>query len=171
LGQQPKLKAGQSRVAEFFPLPLHNEYRATSIPTVKEESSMTECLQNEDLQTDLETGDDQQTDDLEDQQSVFSPDVSGRSAENAAVAACCQAFTRAFLATLAGNLDNEICARLDGAEAYRKALPPLHGNRNIRDFVACIAHGVLINVIPISCATKLLYAAQVAHSMGRKSKR
>jgi hypothetical protein len=140
---------------------------------------MTECLQNEDLQTqhdvqtdeEVQSGDDQQTEDLEDQLPLFSPDVSGRAADNPAVAACCHAFTRAFLATLDGDLRNEISARADGGDAYRRALPPLHGNPNIRDFVACIAHGVLINVLSDHAAGRLLYAAQVAHSMARKSKK
>jgi hypothetical protein len=49
-----------------------------------------------------------------------------------------------------------------GAKAFRSAMPPLLGADNIRDFIACVAHGILINVIENKDATKLLYAAQVA---------
>ena len=137
---------------------------------------MTECLQYEDLQIeddlptedDQQTEDDRQTNDLQDRLPLFSPDVSGRASKNAAVARCCAAFNRAFLATLAGDLDNEISARADGNEAYRKALPPLHGDCNIRNFIACVAHGVLINVISDSDAHRVLYAARIAHSMSPK---
>jgi hypothetical protein len=147
--------------------------------SAKEKTCMIECLINEDPQIqpdlqadqDVETEDGPQTGDLEIQLQYFSPDVSGKAAGNAAVAACCQAFTRAFLATLDGNLNNEISARADGADAYRRALPPLNGNRNIRNFVACIAHGILINVLSNNAAGRLLYAAQVAHTMARKSKK
>jgi hypothetical protein len=43
-------------------------------------------------------------------------------------------------------------------------MPPLLGAENIRDFIACVAHGMLIGVIENKDATKLLYAAQVAFS-------
>ena len=49
-----------------------------------------------------------------------------------------------------------------GAKAFRRAMPPLLGADNIRDFIACVAHGMLIGVIENKDATKLLYAAQVA---------
>lgn len=47
-------------------------------------------------------------------------------------------------------------------EAYRTALPPLTGAVNIRNFVACVAHGMVLNVFQPSEGSKLLYAAQVA---------
>jgi hypothetical protein len=52
----------------------------------------------------------------------------------------------------------------EGASAFRSAMPPLLGADNIRDFIACVAHGMLIGVIENKDATKLLYAAQVAFS-------
>ena len=42
-------------------------------------------------------------------------------------------------------------------------MPPLLGAENIRDFIACVAHGMLIGTIENKDATKLLYAAQVAY--------
>ena len=47
-------------------------------------------------------------------------------------------------------------------KAYREALPPLHGSENIRDFIACVAHGMAIEVFDVREASKMLYAAQVA---------
>ena len=46
--------------------------------------------------------------------------------------------------------------------AYCEAMPPLSGYENIRDFIACAAHGILIEAIPEKRANQLLYAAQVA---------
>jgi hypothetical protein len=57
-----------------------------------------------------------------------------------------------------------IFASLQGAEAYRKVLPPLSGHQNICDFIACVAHGMLIEAISGADGSRLLYAAQVANS-------
>jgi hypothetical protein len=55
--------------------------------------------------------------------------------------------------------------------AYREALPPLRGEENIRDFIACVAHGMALDVFDTKEASKMLYAAQVAASAdARKSK-
>ncbi|HUD57072.1 MAG TPA: hypothetical protein VMR02_17705 [Terracidiphilus sp.] len=51
-----------------------------------------------------------------------------------------------------------------GHRAYREALPPLCGTGNIRDFIACVAHGIALDVFDVREASKLLYAAQVAGS-------
>ncbi len=83
--------------------------------------------------------------------------------ENAAVARCCNASTDAHDAALAAG-KNRISAGLDAAAAYRKTMPPLSGQDNIRDFVACIAHGMLIGILLGPDCARLLYAAQVAHS-------
>jgi hypothetical protein len=52
--------------------------------------------------------------------------------------------------------------------AYREAMPPLTGPANIRDFIACVAHGVLLDVISHEESSKLLYSAQVAISAEHK---
>jgi hypothetical protein len=41
-------------------------------------------------------------------------------------------------------------------------MPPLSGYENIRDFIACVAHAMLIGAIQSEQGSKLLYAAQVA---------
>jgi len=51
-----------------------------------------------------------------------------------------------------------------GCLSYRSSMPKLAGLDNIRDFVACVAHGMCISVIPGAEGTRLLYAAQVAYS-------
>jgi len=80
---------------------------------------------------------------------------------NPAAARCCDARSRTIQACLAKG-DSEVAAYLDADDAYCRAMPPLSGIQNIRDFIACVAHGLIINVFLESTATKLLYAAQVA---------
>jgi hypothetical protein len=41
-------------------------------------------------------------------------------------------------------------------------MPSLSGPDNIRDFIACVAHGMLIGAIRDTDGARLLYAAQVA---------
>ncbi len=131
---------------------------------------MTEDIQTEDELTENELTN-EQTGNLQVQTRIFSLDVSGRGAENPAVALCCAAYTKSFLATLAKDSEDEVCARLDGEEAYRKAMPPLQGSRNTRDFITCIAHGVLVDAIDNARAARLLCAAKVAHAMSRSKSR
>ncbi|MGB7985364.1 MAG: hypothetical protein WCF54_09410 [Terracidiphilus sp.] len=82
----------------------------------------------------------------------------------AAIRRCCKAWQRVFDASLAeeaDELDKSFAAEI-AAPAYCKAMPPLAGYENIRDFIACAAHGILIQAIPEKRANQLLYAAQVA---------
>ena len=53
-------------------------------------------------------------------------------------------------------------------KAYREALPPLRGAENISDFIACVAHGMALDVFDTKEASKMLYAAQVAASAGSR---
>jgi hypothetical protein len=82
-----------------------------------------------------------------------------------AIKRCCAAWQRAFDAEMqcreGDNIDKAFAAS-QAAPAYCKALPPLAGYENIRNFIACVAHGILINAIPQKRANQLLYAAQVA---------
>jgi hypothetical protein len=41
-------------------------------------------------------------------------------------------------------------------------MPPLSGARNIRDFVACVAHAMALTAIDGPDGARFLYAAQVA---------
>ena len=47
-------------------------------------------------------------------------------------------------------------------KAFRLAMPPLSGYRNICDFIACAGYGMLMGAIKDESGTKLLYAAQAA---------
>jgi hypothetical protein len=87
--------------------------------------------------------------------------------ENPAIARCRAAGQRAYQAGLADG-KSKFYASQDGAEAYRHAMPPLSGQENISDFIACVAHGMLIKAIDESSVTKLLYAAQVASTSVRR---
>jgi hypothetical protein len=84
-------------------------------------------------------------------------------AHNAAVERCCQARDRAIDAAGPLGLDKYQIKEC-GEKAYRAALPHLSGYENIRDFIACISHGVITGDIHPIEAPGLLYAAQVAIS-------
>jgi hypothetical protein len=83
----------------------------------------------------------------------------------AAVKRCIAAWRRAhnayFEASSRTGMDEILAVRKAGP-AYCRALPPLAGRESIRDFIACVAHGILIEAIPQNRANQLLYAAQVA---------
>jgi len=85
----------------------------------------------------------------------------------AAIKRCCAAWQRAYEAKVAqgqGSSSQKIVAAFLAGPAFRKAMPPLAGYDNIRDFIACTAYGILIEAIPEKRANQLLYAAQVALS-------
>jgi hypothetical protein len=80
-----------------------------------------------------------------------------------AIENCLVVWRQVYKAKIAKNKSRYESA--DGAgNAYRNAMPPLIGFDNIRDFIACATHGLLIGAINGEDATKLLYAAQVALS-------
>lgn len=84
----------------------------------------------------------------------------------AAIKRCCDAWQRAFNKFLkeknvSGDAANVFAAHR-AAPAYCQAMPPLAGYENICDFIACAAHGILLDAIPEKRANQLLYAAQVA---------
>jgi hypothetical protein len=78
-----------------------------------------------------------------------------------AVARCCEAWQRAWDAEIKVN-KHEHFAGLAAGVAYRKVLPPLSDTESIRDFVACVAQGLLLQAIEEKAGGKLIYAAQVA---------
>lgn len=65
---------------------------------------------------------------------------------NPAVETCSKAYARAYRAA-----KKESPSRLNAEEraemAFRKAMPQLSGQENIRDFIACVAYGILIKAI------------------------
>jgi hypothetical protein len=87
---------------------------------------------------------------------------------NAAIARCMDAWTREHQAVLENNRGR--CAAKDAAAAaYQRTLPALLGMDNIRDFIACVAHGMAIGAIEGASASRLLYAAQVAKGASSSS--
>ena len=88
-------------------------------------------------------------------------DGSSLACQNPAIARCSEAWERVFRAELAKGSSPSF-AQYNANHAYRNALPPLSGYDNICDFIACVAHGMLIGAIQEKNGAKFLYAAQIA---------
>jgi hypothetical protein len=106
---------------------------------------------------------------------------------NPALKLCCEARNLAiFLATEAevdhllqnpyhhGRSREEIAKAADqriifaaGSNAFMAQLPELDSRQNVRDYTACIAHAMALDVIDPNHGPKLLYAAQVILSSYR----
>jgi hypothetical protein len=86
---------------------------------------------------------------------------------NPAVARCCAAMLRAYKKERANGATG-FMSSVAGSKAFRESMPVLDGQDNIRDFIACAAHGVLIGTIDTKRGNRLLYAAQVALSALRR---
>jgi hypothetical protein len=85
---------------------------------------------------------------------------------NPAVAHCIHVW-RSVYKTERARGESSYSAGSRASSAYRNAMPPLDGYSNIRDFIACVAQGVLLGAIEDRQSSKLLYAAQVALSAAR----
>jgi len=87
----------------------------------------------------------------------------------AALRRCNAAYQRAHKAFLQQEAQHNpfamIGAPVAAGKAYCDATPVLVGEEGIRDFLACTAHGVLIDAIPQNKGSQLIYAAQVALSL------
>ncbi len=82
--------------------------------------------------------------------------------ENPAVVRCSQALERVY-AEARAQRKSPYSVRTEANAAFCKALPPLTGAHNIRDFIACVARGMLLGAIEGQDGPRLLYAAQVAN--------
>jgi hypothetical protein len=80
---------------------------------------------------------------------------------NPAIARCMEAWEK-VRGCWVEHGETEDDAAAHAGKAYRASLPPLTSRDNCRDFVACVAHGILLGAIDDKDAGKLLYAAQVA---------
>jgi len=94
----------------------------------------------------------------------LSPCLSTPALANHAIARCARAFHDAYREEFAKQGSTSEATNKAG-EAYRAILPPLTSRDNCRDFIACVAHGMLLGAISEKNAGKLLYAAQVALSV------
>ena len=88
------------------------------------------------------------------------------SLKNPAVALCTEVWQKIHAATLERTRCVHTAERCAG-KAFRLAMPPLSGYQNICDFIACAGYGMLLGAIKEENGTKLLYAAQVAHTTSR----
>ena len=83
--------------------------------------------------------------------------------ENAALARCYLAFEQERDALIeSGETKNS--ASYHARDAFHRAVPLLSSPENIRDFISCIAHGILVGMINEQTGARLLYAAQVARA-------
>jgi len=89
-----------------------------------------------------------------------------RSVSNLAITRCCKAWNQVFRANKAMGA-NPVSCYIRANEAYRATMPPLTDDKNIRNFIACTAFGMMTGPVDILLGPKLLYAAQVATSMYR----
>ena len=83
------------------------------------------------------------------------------SLQNPAVALCTEVWQKINAATLERTKSPYTGERCAG-KAFRLAMPPLSGYRNICDFIVCAGYGMLLGAIKEENGTKLLYSAQVA---------
>jgi hypothetical protein len=91
---------------------------------------------------------------------------------NPSVARCCRAYRTAWRAVVnaPGVSDSDIDydeAEDKGERAFANAIPPLVGLRNVRNYIACVAHGAARGFIDPKDVSSLLYAAQIAVSTCR----
>ena len=91
------------------------------------------------------------------------PTEVGCALSNTSVALCWQAWVVGYRKAIANGKD-DAASRKDACKSYRAAMPPLAGLDNINNFIACVAHGILIEAITTTEGSRLLYAAQVAAS-------
>jgi len=80
---------------------------------------------------------------------------------NPAIRRCLEAYKCAYEAEFAKRQDR-VRAELAAEAAYRSAMPLLVGRANIRNYIACVGHGILIGTVYPNHSGSLLYAAQVA---------
>jgi hypothetical protein len=92
---------------------------------------------------------------------IASLETQALASRHPAIQRCLDAWLRAYKEERARGKD-DLSSRWAASECYRAAMPELTSHASIRDFIACTAHGILIDAIEEKAASKLLYAAQVA---------
>jgi hypothetical protein len=80
-----------------------------------------------------------------------------------AVEVCCSSYL-SITQQLRENKHSEDAVSRAGQIAYCSVLPRLSDAESIREFIACVVHGMAVGAIPSTEGTRLLYGAQVAHS-------
>jgi hypothetical protein len=87
--------------------------------------------------------------------------IADQQGECAAIARCILAKQRAMKKAIADG-ESKVGAEMKGERAFLRALPPLSGFDNIRDFIACVTYALATDVIIRSGAEPLLDAAKIA---------
>ena len=80
---------------------------------------------------------------------------------------CLDSYMRAFKRAKRQGRDHSAAIKIAN-KAYSSAIPLLSSNDNIDDFVACVAHGMLLELISGPDGARLLYAAQVASGLRKQ---
>jgi hypothetical protein len=78
-----------------------------------------------------------------------------------AVDICCEMYLSMKQQSIKDGKKPDDAAKV-GSLGYCSSLPKLTNRDNVRDFIACVAHGMATGVIPGADGTRLLYAAQIA---------
>jgi hypothetical protein len=92
---------------------------------------------------------------------TLEPANPGCPCENAAVARCIRAWRRARRKESA-NGGSDYKSECVGNIAYLRAVPPLRGFQNIRDFITCVAFAAATEMIRYKDAAHLLAGANIA---------
>jgi hypothetical protein len=96
--------------------------------------------------------------------------------KNDSVERCLQAWNRTYTLASLDPSDTRLAptsdrddrfAREQGSIAFRDAMPPLVGDHNIGDFIACITYGMLRGIFDREESRDLLHAAKVALALLR----
>ena len=81
-----------------------------------------------------------------------------------AIQRCAEAWYRAYQNAETKGV-NPISVRLRANEAYRYAMPPLNTPENVRDFLACVVHGMMVGAIIDELGSIWIRAARAAYGM------
>jgi len=81
-----------------------------------------------------------------------------------AIQRCAEAWYRAYQNAETKGV-NPISVRLRANEAYRYAMPPLNTPENVRDFLACVVHGMMVGAIIDELGSIWIRAARAAYAM------
>jgi hypothetical protein len=67
-----------------------------------------------------------------------------------------------FIQAMLANTANKVSFLESAAAAFCSSMPELNTRQGVRDYIACVLHGISIGVIDPAHGTKYLYGAQVA---------
>ena len=108
----------------------------------------------------------EEEDDITPEQEKYESEHPDRPSDNPSVARCVRAWNRAYHKKLKeldeDDDDTEYEANEAGKRYFLRAMPPLAGYVNIRDFIACITYAELLEIIRHTEAVHYFEAAKFA---------